>query len=665
LYLNRWTLEDYAPYFHPNTAIGLPHFQVTTYYRGHPIDRNLARIRALHLYQGYRNHQNSLLRILPVTYQEDRIEELAGLFPGLDAPGTLEPFEQPFRLEESLPNSYLRLRIFLFWGIDGPLATRPSLNFDQLIALALLAQRNRTADLDEITACIIAAYPWFRNHSFFHSATCHAWQAHSYLFSHLRRYLQRMNHRLEAVFTPANPASRQLGAAYTSQNVGRVWYLRPGAENMIFREPYRYPEHAALAPIPWRPNGLNFHHPLIRLPEELRMQILERLLVFDGTIFIVYSSLLSPLHPQTPQYFLGNPEWMHNAVDPSPVSVRPSEIRVDGRDIPGQLVDPAALLSNVDSVDPHLRPLAVEVFYGRNTFSVVPDYRYVSRTDPAGHHGLTWLQSLDPLARGFVRRIELPLEFYIPQPPLQSSTVRSLLRTLGARLDPHVTLRIDSNTLSQQELANPRSIPGMDILRRFRGSHHIRIVAIPPIPSLDALVQSWVSRPHSQSHPSQALLAPPLAVGTLQRRTQSELERTARQYDYNPARYNRLPDGGDPNVRASLARFIHAERVHEYYDAMDNQVLPLRQRPTLTLRRVPLAPLQPPNPADPAVQWIRDHEIDPPSAPQTNNNNGNSDIPSNKQDGNQEISPLKREFQDDGDEEDSGSRKPKGEGNGA
>jgi hypothetical protein len=300
---------------------------------------------------------------------------------------------------------------------------------------------------------------------------------------------------------------------------------------------------------------------------------------------------------------------------------------------------------------------------------VVPDYRYVSRTDPAGHHGLTWLQSLDPLARGFVRRIELRLEFHIPQPPLQSSTVRSLLRTLGARLDPHVTLRIDSNTLSQQELANPRSIPGMDILRRFRGSHHIRIVAIPPIPSLDALVQSWVSRPHSQSHPSQALLAPPLAVGTLQRRTQSELERTARQYGYNPARYNRLPDGGDPNVRASLARFIHAERVHEYYDAMDNQVLPLRQRPTLTLRRVPLAPLQPPNPADPAVQWIRDHE--------TTHHQHLRQITImatrtflerarwNEQDGNQEISPLKRKFQDDGDEEDSGSRKPKGEGNGA
>jgi hypothetical protein len=215
----------------------------------------------------------------------------------------------------------------------------------------------------------------------------------------------------------------------------------------------------------------------------------------------------------------------------------------DGRLISGRFIDPAAMLSSVDSVDPNFRPLAIETFYRRNTFAIATESYHGRRNYPAGYHVAMWLHFLDPFTSNIFRHIEIRFEFT----RRQHGPVQRLMRMLGARLDPHVTLRIDRNSLSSQQLANPSSIPGMDILRRFRGSYHIRIIIDPPISSLNAdpllnairslnaLIQSWFTRPHLQLHPSEALVPRPLAISTLQGRLWVELESAARRYGYDPS----------------------------------------------------------------------------------------------------------------------------------
>jgi hypothetical protein len=610
------------------------------------VNPDIANRRILGLYITFRNYQQILLWQPPETYRRGLIEILGRIFPGLNAPGTLQPSVQPFRLEASIPHSNLLLQIFISRRTSDQWATRPKLTFDQLIALALLAQPDRTADDSEIISWITAAYPWFREHLFYSRLSSSIWRGvPSYLSNHIRDYLRTMNHRVGTVFTPINPASRERGVTYIRDYAGRVWYLPTGAENRIFRELYSNPEHATWDPTPWQLPDLNVQRSLLTLPVELQQRVLNHLLVLDGTIFVVYDTTSPPTIQTTPQYFVPNPEWMINAADrASVISLDPRlapHVWIEGRQIPGRFIDPTAMLSDVNNIDPSLGLLAIEAFYGRNTFSVIPDYVFSRRGYPAGYHDSYWLRSLTPLIRASVRQMELRLQFN----RRQQRSIEPLLRILGARLDPHVTLIINRNSLSQQQLVNPSSIPGMNILRRFRGCRHIRIVSNPPIPALDALVQSWVTRRHFQSNPTQALLdrVPP-SVATLQGRTRHGLQLTARQYGYNPSTYNRLPDGGDPSARLDLALFIYAEQMHEYYDAMDNQVLPLRQRPTPTARQTPVAPLQPPTPVVPAVQWMRDHEINRPSPPQISNNNGNSDIPANEQDENQDTSPPKRKF---------------------
>jgi hypothetical protein len=440
-----------------------------------------------------------------------------------------------------------------------------------------------------------------------------------------------MNHGLGTVFTPVDPALRQRGDEYAHHHTERVWYLPTGAENRIFPNPYINSEHARWNPTPWRPASSTIQQSLLRLPAELQLQILEHLLVLDGTIFVVYLTASLSNIPQTPRYFLGNPEWMDNANAHTYLARLSPHVTthvwtLDGRLISGRFIDPTVMLSSVDSVDPNFRPLAIETFYGRNTFAIATESYHGRRTYPAGYHVAMWLHSLDPFTSNTVRHIEIRLEFT----SRQHGPVRRLMRTLGARLDSHVTLRIDRNSLSSQQLANPNSIPGMDILRRFRGRHHIRIIIDPPIsslnvdPSLNAIrslnasVQSWVTRPHLQLHPSEALVPRPLAISTLQGRLGVELERAARKYSYDPSGALQLSNGGLSSTRAQLALFIHAEQARKYYDALDASALPPRPQPIVTAGHLQWIMTQTPTAVSPAVQGMQTQAIVHPSAQQAN-----------------------------------------------
>jgi hypothetical protein len=89
----------------------LPFSREPVYHMIQAVDTEISSRRALELFVGTRNYRQSQLFNSPETYLWDSIHSLSRRFPGLNAPGILEPSEQPFRLEASIQASYLHLQI--------------------------------------------------------------------------------------------------------------------------------------------------------------------------------------------------------------------------------------------------------------------------------------------------------------------------------------------------------------------------------------------------------------------------------------------------------------------------------------------------------------------------------------------------------------------------
>lgn len=525
---------------------------------------NIAIHHSIHTWEQMMLHQDAS------SYYYSQNSFVDNRFPGLNARRTLgrtlDRHRQRFRSQFISPASPLFRRIMTVYMLPLPLrrSFQPNFSLEELVTLALLSRSDRTADILEMTTWITESYPWFHERQLYMEDS--AWGP-GLLHHHLDAFFQNLNACYDSPFTPVNPTSRNRGPVYAMNNAHHVWYLPPGNENHIFRVLY----DPAYDVVPIAPLLSTRRFALLKVPRDIMQVIMRYLLTFKGDIYVAWQHL-------RPGYFVAHPPWM-----PTPWTLPDQAGNLIGANTkttprPGQWITIPEGLFEI----PQLRELALHSFFRLNSFVVLPDSG--SFAEPAPFLARTWLSQtgIAVHGQGYLRRVTMHIDFH----SYQRQRLAGVLEILGQVLNPEITLIMNSRKLKAHETADPVQIPGMQVIRRFRGCDRILIVVDPPLPALNVIVQSWVTRPHLRRNPDQAFLPKPKAVSTLKRQHGlAELTDLAIQYGYDLSHYISLPDGGNPMDRTHLATFIAAEQDHEYYDSDEvrSRILP-RSRPTNALR---------------------------------------------------------------------------------